>query len=701
MSEQATKWLEHNDRYLAAMTAWIRLRLERLAAPPIEPVREKQSSHGCWLFRCGRASPEKKQLPPPPSSPTAEEIEVARRQMENLQGHDPPPALVLLAASLGLSVFDRNLVALCAAMELDTRIGALCARAQGDANRAYPTFGLAFALFDDPDWNSLSPHGPLRYWRLLEINQPGNQPLTGASLRLDERILNYLKGLNYLDDRLSPMLEPAEVQFPEGGLSESQQQHVDAMVEKVQQSGDEGPLPIMELFGRDPASKLMVAAQVASTLGLELYTTELDTLPSGIVDFTTFSLLWQREARLMGLGLYIAAGDADEARQALLHRFLRRVRGLIFVDRTGAAVEALGYYHFSVDINRPTPREQEQLWTEALRNEAALLPKRLAEQFSFNQNQIQRIARSALNSRRLEETASDFSLADVLWRACLAESRTAMDSLAQRIEVKSRWDQLILPSEQKTLLNQIIDQVGQRYQVYEEWGFRDHMNRGLGISALFSGESGTGKTMAAEVIANALQLDLYRIDLAGVVSKYIGETEKNLRRLFDAAEASGAILFFDEADALFGKRGEVRDSHDRYANIEINYLLQRMESYQGLAILATNMKSALDKAFVRRLRFIVEFPYPGFRERKQIWEKVFPVNTDIDDRVDFDQLAKFNLTGGNIFSIALNAAFLAAQQGTSITMSLLLEAVRTELKKLGRPVKESDFSRQDHIEVVK
>jgi SpoVK/Ycf46/Vps4 family AAA+-type ATPase len=216
------------------------------------------------------------------------------------------------------------------------------------------------------------------------------------------------------------------------------------------------------------------------------------------------------------------------------------------------------------------------------------------------------------------------------------------------------------------------------------------MSRGFGISALFAGETGTGKTMAAEVIANDLRLNLYRIDLSAVVSKYIGETEKNLRRLFDAAEDGGAILFFDEADALFGKRSEVKDSHDRYANIEINYLLQRMEAYSGLAILATNVKSALDQAFMRRLRFVVNFPFPSVAERKGIWQKVFPPQAPVKD-LDADRLARLNLTGGNIACVALNAAFNAAQAGVPVTMPLILEAARTELRKLGRVINELEF----------
>src|SRR6185503_5388776 len=240
------------------------------------------------------------------------------------------------------------------------------------------------------------------------------------------------------------------------------------------------------------------------------------------------------------------------------------------------------------------------------------------------------------------------------------------DELAPRISAKATWSNLVLPAQEMNLLRQIAAQVSQRAKVYEEWGFSKKMNRGLGISALFGGNSGTGKTMAAEVIANELRLNLYRIDLSAVVSKYIGETEKNLRKLFDVAEDGGAILFFDEADALFGKRSEVKDSHDRYANIEINYLLQRMEAYRGLAILATNMKAALDGAFLRRLRFILDFPYPGVKERKLIWEKALPAETPKAD-LDFDRLARLNISGGNIHSIALNAAFIAAQNGQRVT----------------------------------
>ena len=226
------------------------------------------------------------------------------------------------------------------------------------------------------------------------------------------------------------------------------------------------------------------------------------------------------------------------------------------------------------------------------------------------------------------------------------------------------WNDIVVGDDVRRQLRELASQVEHRGRVYEPWGFGTKLGRGRGITALFAGPSGTGKTMAAEILARHLRLDLQRIDLAGVVSKYIGETEKNLRRVFDAAEASGAILFFDEADALFGTRTEVRDSHDRYANLEINYLLQRMEDYAGLAILATNRRSALDGAFVRRLRFIVEFPFPGGGDRRRIWERVFPAVAELD-ALDFGFLSRLEISGGNIRSIAINAAFLAAADGTT------------------------------------
>jgi SpoVK/Ycf46/Vps4 family AAA+-type ATPase len=257
--------------------------------------------------------------------------------------------------------------------------------------------------------------------------------------------------------------------------------------------------------------------------------------------------------------------------------------------------------------------------------------------------------------------------------------------LTQKLNPKYTWDDIVLPQDQVDQLVEICDQARYRHIVYGEWGFDRKLSFGKGLSALFSGPPGTGKIMSAEVIANELHLDLYKIDLSQVVSKYIGETEKNLHRIFHEAQWSNAILFFDEADALFGKRSEVKDAHDRYANIEIGYLLQKIEEYDGIAILATNLRKNMDEAFVRRIQFIVEFPFPDEKHRQLIWEVIFPQEVPFCDDVDFGFLAReVKLPGGNIKNIALAGAFYGASDGGSVKMTHLIHAARREHQKLGQ-----------------
>ena len=393
---------------------------------------------------------------------------------------------------------------------------------------------------------------------------------------------------------------------------------------------------------------------------------------------------------------WLDAQEIDSApadRLQVLERFVGRIDGVVFLSvREALPLPTRAVVTF--EVAKPDIAEQRAGWVETLGPDGAQSAALLAGQFSFNLPGIKSLAQLA----RAESQRTERALEQVAWETCAGSARGRLGALAQALEPKVSWDDLVLPESETRLLRQIAVQVRHRAVVYSEWGFDRKMNRGFGISALFAGESGTGKTMAAEVIANELRLSLYRIDLSAVVNKYIGETEKNLRRLFDAAEGSGAILFFDEADALFGKRSEVKDSHDRYANIEINYLLQRIESYRGLAILATNQKNSLDTAFLRRLRFVVNFPFPDLAHRRLLWEKSFPrpdaahgrPGVPVDD-LDYERLARFNLSGGHIHNIALNAAFLAAEAGTPVTMPLVLEAARAEFLKLERPINSAEF----------
>lgn len=692
IDKETNNWAEDNQRYLTAALSWLRLRLERLAQkvhPPAQtaPARnepEPPQRHGIW-----------RQTEPTPSAPAAKaptppldaQLEQYTREMARMEELEQPPALITLSKQLELSRFERDVLLLCIAMELDTRVAGLCARAQDDPNKPYPTFTLALALFDEPRWDIVSPERPLRYWRLLEINQPNAQPLTTSPLRADERIVNCVNGLDYLDDRLTSLVVPLEIDGQHEELLPSQNQLAETITRHLRKAP--ATLPVVQLVGPDALSKQLVAYHAAAQLNCHVYRIPLEMLPQQPADLETLARLWHRESLLLPLALYLDAQESDgttsEGQVQALSRFLVRSGGIFFL----AAREAwarVGRSSLTLEVDKPTPAEQHAAWVATLGEDAADNPARLAGQFNLNVTIIHRIAQGALEDTKDDKTL----LAERLWDDCLRTTRPRLDMLAQRLEPKATWEDLVLPAEETYTLQQVADQVGQRSKVYEDWGFADKMNRGLGINALFAGESGTGKTMAAEVIANALHLSLYRIDLSAVVSKYIGETEKNLRRLFDAAEDGGAILFFDEADALFGKRSEVKDSHDRYANIEINYLLQRIEAYRGLAILATNMKSALDTAFMRRLRFIVTFPFPGIPERKLMWQKVFPAGAPTDG-LDFDRLARLNLTGGSIHNVALNAAFMAAHNGTSVTMPLILAAARAEFGKLERPTNEADL----------
>lgn len=707
MSEQQ-RWQENNTRYITAALHWLRLRLEKLAAqrhPPVElspaqsvehaPPQEKQ---GLWhrpaVEPVHVAQPTHPVVAHPDSD--AQLKQKADEMAAAESAGETPPALLMLGQLLELTRFEQEILLLCIAMELDPHIAALCARTQDDSNNAYPTFALAFALFDEPRWDALSPERPLRYWRLIEINQPGAVPLTVSPLRADERIVNFVKGLNELDDRLASLV--GAMNFTSTSVDEqaelppSQQLVVEAILTYWKQSASLPALPAIQMVGPAVPSKQAIAFHVAAKLGRHLYRLPVELLPTGAGEIEALARLWQRESLLLPLALYLDMQDTDSASEGQataltvpVNRFLARSNGIFFLG-TRETWSSAGCAFQAFDVAKPTTQEQYTVWSKELGALAADNPGVLASQFHLDLATIQRIAQGSL-----AETQDDASpLSERLWNACLVSSRPDLDTLAQRLELKVTWDDLVLPDEDVHILQQVAAQVKQRNKVYEEWGFARKMNRGLGINALFAGESGTGKTMAAEVIAHALHLNLYRIDLSAVVSKYIGETEKNLRRLFDAAECGGAILLFDEADALFGKRSEIKDSHDRYANIEINYLLQRMEAYQGLAILATNMLNALDTAFLRRLRFVVKFSFPGIAERKIMWQKVFPPDTPTEG-LDYDRLARFTLTGGSIHNVALNAAFMAAQAETPVRMPLILTATRAEFRKLDRPIIEADF----------
>lgn len=595
------------------------------------------------------------------------------------------PALETLCATFDLSAFERAILLLCAGVELDPDSTAQVAQALGDVLQQ-PTFGLALATLPDPDWAALSPAAPLRYWRLIEP-APGSI-LTQSPLRIDERVLHYLVGVDYLDERLAGLVTPAPL---DGDLAPSQRALAERIAAIWTRAANPALLPGVQLAGSDAAGKRSIAAAACALLGLELYAITAEAIPGDARELEALARLWEREAALSGRALLIDCGDldtSDPSREHAVIRLVERVRGVVLLagrERRNAPRRPL----VTIDVVRPAAAEQRALWCELLGDEPQLEAQidAVVGQFSLSAPAIAAVCAATSAAEDADDPAGAAS--GELWETCRLQARPRLEALAQRIEPAAAWDDLVLPEPQRRMLHEMAVHLRQRMQVYEDWGFAAKSARGLGISALFAGPSGTGKTMAAEVLANELRLDLYRIDLSQVVSKYIGETEKNLRRVFDAAEDGGAILLFDEADALFGKRSEVKDSHDRYANVEISYLLQRMEGYRGLAILTTNMKQALDPAFLRRIRFVVQFPYPDAAQRAAIWQRILPPATPREG-IDPARLAQLNVAGGNIRNIALGAAFLAADEGSPVRMGHLLRAARTEYAKLEKSLTEAE-----------
>ena len=599
-----------------------------------------------------------------------------------------PVAIDALSAAFNLSAFERNILLLCVGIELDSSFAALCAAAQGDSSRAYPTFSLALAAFPDAHWSAVTPDSPLRRWRLLEVG--AGPALTVAALKIDERVLHFLTGISMLDDRLAAMVEPiAPVAI--GDLAPSQAALAQAVAAAWSATRTSLGLLAVQLCSANSIECRPIAAAAATALQLRAIALPSDLIPIAAAELDAFLRLWEREAILAG-GVLVVECDldstpADDGRARAVDRLIQRLDGLIIV----CSREPRRIAHrpsMKLDVTRPTVSEQQSAWRAAL---PSIVESRrldvIASQFSLDLPAIRSVAAEVV-ARVGASSGKD--IAEAVWQSCRSRCRTKLDGLAQRIEPAADWNDLVLPVPQMHLLRQIAMHVRHRTTVYDTWGFNKKSSRGLGIAALFAGVSGTGKTMAAEILSVELRLDLYRIDLASMVSKYIGETEKNLKKVFDAAEESGSILLFDEADALFGKRSEVKDSHDRYANVEISYLLQRVEAYRGLAILTTNLKSAIDQAFLRRLRFIVQFPFPDTAQRAEIWRRIFPKETPTEG-LDPAKLASANLAGGNIRNIALTAAFLAAQAGDCVRMRHLREAARTEYTKIEKAPNEAEI----------
>jgi len=578
------------------------------------------------------------------------------------------PALVTLRKTFRLSQFEHDIIVMCAGYILDA---AFAAKLGGP-----PSFARALAKFPDAHLDATAPAAPLRLFRFVSVH-PGESVLN-APLSLDERILYYVLGMGCSDERLQPYLLPNRSDaIP---LSQTQQR-VAARIAAA--FGRAEPNTIFQVVGGHALTRLAVVNAGAKGRLLRIRASGLALPPA---ELEILQRTCEREMLLTD-SVPVLELDAFDGPDVSRHArtFAIGLAGVVVISTPEpVAITQTNTALFEVPYTRAD--ERREIWQASLSAHAASVGAhvdRVAYQFRLEAAEIADVVRAS------DPASVDEPLPDQLWQLCLERSRPRIEDLARRITPTATWDDLVLPAALHAMLREVVVQLRHRHAVHEQWGFARGDARGQAITALFAGPSGTGKTLAAEVIANETALDLYHVDLSQVVDKYVGETEKRLRRIFDAAEAGGAILLFDEADALFGKRAQVERGTDRWANIEVSYLLQRMESYNGLAILTTNAKDALDAAFLRRLRFVVQFPFPDVRLRTELWRRVIPPDAP-RGALDVGKLARLQLTGANIKGIAINAAFHAASEQTPLTMQHLVRAARSEFAKLEMPFPEAD-----------
>ncbi|MCM3870559.1 MAG: AAA family ATPase [Pyrinomonadaceae bacterium] len=613
--------------------------------------------------------------------------------------------LAHLAHAFQLSKFEQDCLLITLAPELNHKYEKLYAYLHDDVTRKKPSVDLVMSLLlrgTDERWAAraaFDPGASLFRFRLLRMHDgvDGARPLISRFLALDDRMVSFLLGSLDVDARIESAIKYFSPQETVPKLPPEQESIRNAVHSHIH--GGNKQNFIICCHGSYGAGKKTFARNLANDLGLPLIIADVSKMLEGPFEETIWLL--GREALLQSSLLCLENLDAlltEEAtaksRLEALLEMSRACSWLVFLCSTRQAnLHRLLQQSRSVDLPFPIPDAgaRKQVWKTLLAEFGETTTNldfgSLASKFRFTTGQIKDALGVAHNLAQLRTPPDNEIGMKDLEAACRSQSNHKLGTLARKVTPVHSWGDIVLPENLLQQLREICQRVVHRSRVLGDWGFGRKLSLGKGINALFAGPSGTGKTMATEILASELGIDLYKIDLSGVVSKYIGETEKNLDRVFEAAEDANAILFFDEADSLFGKRSEVRDSHDRYANIEISYLLQKMEEYEGLAILATNLKANLDESFTRRLAFTVHFPFPDHASRRLIWEKIWPAEVVLDNEVDLDCLSRqFKLSGGNIKNVALAAAFLAAEDETPVTVAHLLHATGREYQKLGKPL---------------
>jgi hypothetical protein len=616
-------------------------------------------------------------------------------------------SLLALAAQFELSQAEVDIVLVALAPELEPRYETLYAYLQNDVTRKHPSVNLALNLIcrserEKLDARSLfSPWAPLIKHSVLELaeeSQDRQPSLLRKFLKLDETIVRFLLDQAPRAVGAATLVTPDE-ELEELEVDQPTGQRIKNLAKHLSQRKDEAP--VVRLVGQSDSALRGAAEAFCLVYRRSMLFIEVTQLSDelGLAKLLRDSALWQAILAVHSGEATGPDSDTPHLRQleTLLWNRLRDFKAPVLLLGPAAAFPQIPQEVtlWRLEVDAPDFDARRKAWHSALSKDATEEEtSRLADTFQFGPRRIRQAVNLASAHAALRDPATPQPTTGDLLNAGRTLTAPQVGRFVVQIKPRYTWDDIVLPPDKMRQLRSVVAWMQFRRRVHEEWGFGEKLSRGKGLNVLFTGPSGTGKTMAAEILAHELSLELLQIDLSSVVSKYIGETEKNLSAIFREAEQSQSLLFFDEADSLFGKRTEVKDAHDRYANIEVNYLLQRVEQYEGVVVLATNLQRNLDDAFLRRIKEVVDFPFPDEQSRERIWRAHFPPAAPKDADIDFDFLAaQFKLTGGNIKNIVLNAAFLAAGEGRSIGMADLILGVRTELRKEGKLCTKSDFGR--------
>ena len=614
-----------------------------------------------------------------------------------------------LAAEFGLTPIEQDVLLLAVAPEIDLKYETLYAYLNNDITRKWPTRDLALRVLSSSPAEQaelrpyLSPQAALFAGNLLHTIEPS---LCASSLAhgfaLAHPLADFLLGYRYDDAHLAAFTETVEgsivwdkIPLPADAVTRLRQ-----VAKRFK--GSNGPLPLFLLEGRPGSGRSLAARALCGELGFSLLKFDLEAARASTEPLSELINAALLQSRLEPAGLYLkgietlfdSVGKPLPEAHALAATLATNPRSVFLACTPGTQASEWLKRQSVLGFHFPEPEFSTRvwLWRDALAEQDAVLSASeinlLAGRYILNPGQIQAAAAAAAETLEVTGTLDGTTLSE----AARAQSDHSLGSLAVKVKPIHVWDDLVLPTATQARIRELASAIRFRHVVYSEWGFERRIAAGRGVKALFAGGSGTGKTMTASVIAQDLGLDLYKIDLSSIVSKYIGETEKNLDRIFQAAQSGNAILFFDEADALFGKRSEVKDAHDRYANIEVSYLLQKVEDHEGIVILASNLSKNIDEAFSRRLHYVIDFPLPDETHRERLWRGMFPPEAPLAKDLDLRFLAKqFSIAGGVIRNVALDAAFLAAQDGRIITMKQLINAMARQMKKQGRIPSPTDF----------